>query len=259
MNVARSHLEGCPECRNAVRQQEALKTRMSTVSAPALSPEFLASLSGLPQARITHESLWSRLRRSRTARFGFAILGASVTVVVVAYGVGGVREQIGDKIIPSSDQYAADFFGGTIQARASLTPAALNELDDSGWPCRESLAGDLHRVDATWVDNGQTIALTYASNTHKLRLFEQNGALETDGLNGFDHRTIGDAHVWVRDGKPTIVTWDHDGVVYTLVTDAGRPHIARALKQLPTPSPDGPAERVGNGLDRMTTWILPAA
>ncbi|MGZ5371461.1 MAG: anti-sigma factor family protein [Aeromicrobium sp.] len=260
MEAARSHLEDCPDCRNAVRQQEVLKARMSSVSSPALSPQFLASLSALPHARITHESLWSRLRRSRTARFGVAILGVSVTVAVVAYGLGGARQPIGDRVTPDADRYAADFFGATVRAKNSLTPATMNELQHSGWPCHESLAGDLDRVDAKWLDNGRTIALTYANDTHRLRLFEQNGSLDTEGLRGFDHRTIGNANVWVRDGIPAIVAWDHDGVVYTLVTDAGRRHIARALRQLPTQGPDaGPAERVGNGLDRMTNWIVPAA
>jgi len=260
MNAARSHLEGCDDCRKAVRQQELLKSRMSTVSSPKASPEFLACLTGLPQARISHESLWSRLRRSRTARFGFAILGASFAVVVVAYGVGGAHEQIGDSVTPTSDQYAADFYGGTVQAKSSLSPAAVAELDASGWPCRASLAGDLHRVDVAWLDHGRTVALTYASNTHKLRLFEQNGVLDADGLHGFDQRTINDADVWVREGIPTIVTWDYDGVVYTMVTDAGDRHVARALRQLPTRAPDaGPAQRVGNGFDRMAAWISPAA
>lgn len=233
---------------------------MSAVSAPRLSPEFLACLSGLPRSRISHESPWSRLRRSRTARLGFAILGASIAIVVVAYGVGGSRDQIGDNVTPTSDQYAADFFGGTVQATSSLTREAIDELDDSGWPCPETLAGDLQRVDATWLDHGQTVALTYANTTHKLRLFEQNGVLDTDGLHGFDHRAINNANVWVRDGIPTVVTWDYDGVVYTLVTDAGEQHVVGALGQLPTQTPEGgPAQRIGTGLDRMANWITPAA
>lgn len=261
MKAARAHLEACDDCRNAVRQQVAMKSRMRTVSSPALSPQFLASLSGLPRACISHESLWSRLRRFRSARLGVALLGASLTVAVVAYAVGGVREQVGDAVTPSSDRYAADFFGtSTIQATASLTPEALDELDQSGWPCHKTLAGDMHRVSATWLDNGQTVALTYANMTHKLKLFEQNGALDAAGLRGFDHRTVANANVWVRDGIPTIVTWDFDGVVYTVVTDAGRKHLAEALGQLPTRSPDGgPVKRIGHGLDRMTTWIAPAA
>lgn len=234
---------------------------MSAISAPMLSPQFLASLTGLPRASISHESLWSRLRRSRPTRFGAAILGASLTIAVCAYAIGGVRDQIGDTVTPSSDKYAADFFDATaIQTKGSLTPDAMSELDKSGWPCQETLAGDLQRVSAVWLDHGQTIALSYANRTHKLNLFEQNGVLDAGRLAGFDQRTINNASVWVRDGIPTIVTWDYDGVVYTVVTDAGREHISRALAQLPTKPPDGgPFQRIGNGLDRMTAWVSPAA
>lgn len=261
MNAARAHLEDCQRCRQAVRQQELLKSRMSTVTTPSLSPEFLASLSSVPHACFSPESLWSRLRHSRPARFGVALIGASLAVAVVAYAIGGVREQIGDAVTPASEMYAADFFGSsTAQATSTMTTEAMGELDESGWPCHETLAGDMERVDATWLDGGQTVALTYANSIHKLKLFEQNGALNTDDLDGFEQRTINQASVWVRDGIPTIVTWDVDGVVFTIVTDAGRHHLARVLAELPTRSPDGgPVERIGDGLDRMTTWISPAA
>lgn len=267
MNAARAHLEDCERCKHAVRQQELLKSRMSTVTAPSLSPEFLASLSSVPHACFSPESLWSRLRHSRPARVGVALIGASLTVAVVAYAFGGVREQVGDAVTPASERYASEFFGSstapagsTLQSASTLTTSAMIELDESGWPCLETLAGDMERVDARWIDGGQTIALTYANSIHKLKLFEQNGALDTDELKGFERRTINRASVWVRDGIPTIVTWDAEGVVYTIVTDAGRNHLARVLGELPTRAPDGgPVQRIGDGLDRMTTWISPAA
>lgn len=267
MNAASAHLGECERCRQAVRQQELLKSRMSTVASPALSPQFLASLSSVPHSCFSPESLWSRLRHSRPARFGVALIGASLTVAVVAYAIGGVREQVGDAVIPASERYAADFFdspnaqaGSTVQATSTLTTDAMVELGESGWPCHETLAGDMGMVDATWLDGGRTIALTYANSIHKLKLFEQNGALDTKNLDGFDRRTINRADVWIRDGIPTIVTWDVDGVVYTIVTDSGRRHLARVLGELPTRAPEGgPAERIGDGLDRMTTWVSPAA
>ncbi len=267
MAAARRHLEECDRCRNAVRQQEALKSRMSTVSAPTLSPELLACLSRLPGSSIGHESIWSRVRRSRSARVGVALFGASLTVVFVAYSIGGVRETIGDSVTPVADQYTADFISpsatvspSTATTASDVTATTMSRLDASGWPCHDTLAGDMHRVRATWLDHGQVISLTYANTTHRLQLFEQNGVLDASGLHGFDRRTISDAKVWVRDGIPTVVTWDYDGVVYTVVTNAGKAHIAKALTELPTPDPDStPAQRIGDGLDRMATWISPAA
>lgn len=265
MDAARLHLETCAECEKAVRQQEALKSRMSTVSAPKLSPAFLASLSDVPRACHVTESLWDRVRHSKPARFGVALVGASLTVAVVAYAMGGAREQVGDAVTPTAERYAAGFFEApapatTVQASSALTPDDMNELDDAGWPCHDTLARDMHRTGADWLDNGSTIALTYANGIHRLQLFEQNGSLDTEGLQGFEKRRISNADVWVREGMPRVVTWDHDGVVYTVVTDAGNRHIADVVKELPTPAPDsGTVGRIGDGLDRMTTWIAPAA
>lgn len=243
---------------------------MSSVSAPTLSAELLASLCRLPGSSIRAESRWSRLRHSRPARFGAAIIGVSLTVAFVAYSVGGVRETIGDGVTPAADIYTADFTSSSatpaatetkaVSTAGAVAPAILSQLNASGWPCHDTLAGDMHRVKAQWLEHGQVISLTYANTTHRLDLFEQNGVLDPDGLHGFDKRTISDAKVWVRDGIPTVVAWDYDGVVYTVVTDAGRDHIAKVLRQLPTPVPaDNPAKRIGDGLDRMATWISPAA
>jgi anti-sigma factor RsiW len=266
MEAARRHLDECQRCRTAVQQQVTLKNRMRGVPEPSLPPGLFACLSQLPDASITHESFWSRLRRSRPARIGVAIVGASLAVVVVAYSIGGVRETVGDRVAPAADKYTADFTSSSAtQASATdghavMSPAMMSRLDAAGWPCHETLAGGMHRVRAVMLEHGQVVSLTYADSTHRLDLFEQNGALDAGALHGFDKRTVSDAKVWVRDGIPTVVTWDHDGVVYTLVTDAGQDRIERALTELPTPPPEhSPAQRIGDGLDRMATWITPAA
>lgn len=272
MAAARTHVAECDLCATAVRQQHALKARIRTVQTPELPPQLLAALTGLPQARIVKESVWARVCRSRPARCGAALLGASLAVVMVAYGVGGIREQIGDQVTPPTDRYAADFHDSgvtqTLNVRSSdqgsaaaLTVQALARLRAAGWPCHETLADGFARVGATWLDQGQVLALSYANGFRKLNVFEQNGALDADGLHGFDRRTVSRAQVWVRDGIPTIVTWGHEGVVYTIVTDAGRAQIARTVAQLPTDDRDrgGTVERIGSGFARMATWLSAAA
>jgi hypothetical protein len=53
-----------------------------------------------------------------------------------------------------------------------------------------------------------------------------------------------------------VVSWDDDGVVYTIVTDADRDQVADAVARLPRGSYDeGLLERVDDGLDRMTAWM----
>src|SRR5680860_1271525 len=99
-----------------------------------------------------------------------------------------------------------------------------------------------------------------ASDVYKRqKLFEQSGALDVAGLDGFVPETIGHTKVWVRDGTPLIATWDAKGVVFTVVTDAGKDELAPVIAELPTrKSSDGPFDRVGNGLDRMTSWLSAA-
>lgn len=259
MRDAYQHLETCDTCSKAVRQQRLLKSRMSTVASPEPPAELLASLAGLAARPPAHQSLWERVRRSVPFRAGIVVAGASVAVMIAAYAVGGVEDNsAGDKVAPPFDRYAADFYGsGAVQAGASISDAKLDDLDHDGWPCRSTLAGDLDRTSGTWADDA--VALSYSNGTAKLNLFEQTGVLDQSALAGFEPSKIGRSDVWVRDGSPLLVTWDHDGVVYTVVTDADPARIARAVAELPSGhGSDGPVDRVGDGLSKMTAWMAAA-
>lgn len=264
MAAAQRHLADCQACRLAVHQQESLKSRMSAVGAPELPAGLHASLCRLPGADLRGESLWSRLRHSRPARLGVVLIGASLVVTCIAYAIGGVREEVGDRVTPASESYTSDFTSADVRlasapSAAELSDATLQRLDAQGWPCHEWL-GDMQRTRAVLLDEGQVVSLTYANDTHRLDLFEQNGALDASGLRGFEQRTIGGAPVWVRAGIPTVATWADDGVVYTVVTDVDRDRLASVIAELPTPAPEsGPVGRIGHGLDRMATWLSPAA
>ena len=62
--------------------------------------------------------------------------------------------------------------------------------------------------------------------------------------------------VWVREGSPRVVTWDADGMVYTLVTNLTDSRLGECLADLPAPPPSpSPVERVGAGLVRMSSWL----
>jgi len=185
------------------------------------------------------------------------LVGASVAVIVTAYAMGGGGNRVGDEVSPPFQRYAADFVAPTVvEAGNVITEATMNKLDGAGWPCRATLAGDLHRTLAAYADNGEVIALSYSNGISTLNLFEQNGRLDTDGLAGFTSTRISGSPVWVRTGDPMLITWDDDGTVYTIVTDADAARIAEAITELPTSTyDDGVAERVGEGLNRMTTWV----
>lgn len=258
---ARRHLEDCGACRQAVRQQEALKARMRSAGGPSLPPQLLASLAQLPQARIVPEPWWRRVARSRWTRAGGVALGASVAVLAAAFVLGAPGSDV-DEVAPSYDSYVGAFGSSVSAVSTSARPiddAQMDELTASGWPCHRTLAGDLRREHAA--QDASSVALTYSNGRERLRLYEQHGRLDEAAVRDFRRRTIAGAPVWVRDGVPVVVTWDVDGVVYTVVTDADAERVERTVAQLPTPVPveQDPLDRVGAGLTRMAGWLDDAA
>ncbi|MET0447574.1 MAG: hypothetical protein ABW004_04185 [Aeromicrobium sp.] len=261
MLEASTHLESCDVCERAVRQQRLLKSRMSTVATPAPPAALLASLAGLAAEPPSRETWWVRLGRAVPFRAGVVLVSASLAVIATAYVVGGPRARIGDEVAPPYDRYAANFNGptSTVPAGNVMTEAAMVELDDSGWPCHETLAGDLHRVSGELTGEDEVISLSYSDGRSTLNLFEQTGVLDESALDGFESHDVDGSQVWVRDGSPTIVTWDDDGTVFTIVTDIERERIARAVSDLPVGSYDRDlGDRVGDGLNRMSAWISAA-
>ncbi len=259
MRAASRHLEDCKPCDKAVRQQRLLKSRMSTVTSPEPPAALLASLAGLATQPPRHQTWWERVRRSVPFRAGIVVAGASIAVMVAAYAVGSSEDNTaGDKVAPPFDRYAANFYGATaVQAGSTISDVKLNDLDRNGWPCHETLAGDLARTSGTWAEDA--VALSYSNGTAKLNLFEQTGVLDHSSLEGFKQLELGRSDVWVRDGAPMLVTWDHEGVVYTIVTDADHARVARAVSELPWGEQSGgPVDRVGDGLNRMAAWMSAA-
>ena len=252
MHAAESHLEDCEPCRQAVLQQRLLKSRMRGVGHPEPSPGLVASLSTLPHTPPEPLSWWSRLG------VGFVLLGASLAVVAVAYVVGPAGAEA-DEVEPPFDRFAAEFTAAGQRPSGSLTVAAMAELDEYGWPCHSRLGGGLERVSGQYRDGQQTVALVYSDGVDVLNLYEQGGALAPRAVEKFDRRVLSHREVWVREGRPRVVTWNADGVVYTIVTRLGDQRVGQAIADLPRSAgePD-PVERIGDGLSRMTTWIAAA-
>ena len=263
MIAARHHLGECQSCRLAVMQQEAMKTRMKHVNAPEPPHELLASLARLKDSGIEEESRWVRVRQSAPTRVAVALVSASAVVVATAYMFGVSKAPAGDPVVPSVDDYALAFSGSeqsqTQAIMHTMSNTSLAELEAAGWPCPASLGARFDRIDAALVANDQVVDLTYGNGRQSLKLFEQSGALDVAGLDGFVPETISRTEVWVRDGMPLIATWDADGVVFTVVTDVSKGELAPVIAGLPAGKPsEGPLDRVGDGLERMTTWLSAA-
>lgn len=271
---AATHLEMCDACEKAVRQQRLLKSRMSTVATPEPPAALLASLASLAADPPARDSWWVRMGRSAPLRAGVVLVGASLAVVATAYAVGGPSSRGADEVSPAYVSYvagfdgpAAGFGGGATAAGFGATPsgtgdtvitaAAMDDLNEFGWACHDTLAGDLHRVSGAYTDGGEVILLTYSDGRSRLDLYEQTGAIDPSTLDGFRPETMAGSQVWVRPGTPVVVTWDDGGTVFTIVTDVERARVERAVAELPTASRsrDGVRERIGDGLDRMAGWI----
>lgn len=258
LREASEHLQTCAECEKAVRQQRLLKSRMSTVAAPEPPAALLASLAELASAPPPRESWWTRITRSVPVRAGIVLATASLAVVATAYAVGGPSPRVGDEVAPPFDLYAADFTmpdagvtGGTV-----ITAAALDDLNEYGWACHSTLAGNLRRVSGAYTGDDSVISLGYTDGASRLDLFEQAGALDRSSLRGFEPQVMAGSDVWVRPGTPTIVTWDDGGTVFTIVTDVDRARLEQAVAQLPSDTSDrGVGERLADGMSRMSSWI----
>jgi len=257
MRDASTHLETCDDCEKAVRQQRLLKSRMSTVATPEPPAALLASLAGLASEPPAHESWWVRLGRSVPFRAGVVLVSASLAVIATAYVVGGSGQRIGDEVSPPYHRYVADFEGPTaVRSGDVITAAAMDDLTEFGWTCHEVLAGDLYRVSGAYTDDDEVISLEYSDGTSRLKLFEQTGVLDPTTLDGFRRVHVAGSDVWILEGAATVVTWDDDGTVYTIVTDVDRDRIAQAIGELPRgPRERGMGERVGDGLTRMSAWL----
>ncbi|MFI5426214.1 anti-sigma factor family protein [Aeromicrobium sp. UC242_57] len=196
MQAASTHLASCDECERSVRQQRLLKSRMSTVEAPEPPAALLASLAGLALDPPPRESWLTRVGRMVPVRMGVMLVGASLAVVTAAYAVGGGEPRVGDEVAPQYDGYVADFVGTpTTGARAVISDSDMTDLQSSGWPCHETLAGDLHRTSGALTDDGQSVVLEYTDGAARLTLVEQTGALDQRGLTDFSSTTMAGAQV----------------------------------------------------------------
>lgn len=247
--AADEHLADCERCQQAVRQQKLLKARMSGTSSPQLPSDLLASLGSFPaSAPKIHSTLPGVIGAA------LVLIGASMVVVAAAYTIAPtIREA--DPVSPPFDRFVAmeSTFG---QPHERLTSAAMNALDASGWPSKEHLGIGFFRVDGQMHAGREVVAQAYIGQGETLLLFEQVGTLDDDAVETFEHRVVADRPVWVRPGHPRVVTWDADGMIYTLVSNLSDGRLGDLLADLPAPPPKpSPLERIGAGLVRMSAWL----
>lgn len=273
--AARRHLEECQRCREVVAEQEQLKRRMAR-SAPTGVPAHLAAALSAVASDPGEPDVRRGQALRRSVGVAVALMGSSAAVLLLAYVLAPPLPATGDPVGPDFDAYVAEFMSEAASRRAPdvvaasatvpvasssdevpLSPDELDELDADGWPCHATLAGDLERVDGRLVGDA-AVALRYSGEHVQLHLIEQVGRLDDTALGGFERRTLADSVVWVREGQPNVATWEADGVVYTVVTDASVASVTDVVAQLPSTPDRSAVERVEDGLHRMTGWVSAA-
>ncbi len=133
-------------------------------------------------------------------------------------------------------------------------------LTDQGWACPLQLPGDfqltfLHHLDG----QGDVVHAAYSDGLSTVSVFEESGQLDTSALAGYRHVVSGGSSLWVQGGLPTVVLWQADGMVYTLLTDAPMSVAAELVAALPHRADSVPGgNRLTRGLQQIASYVNPA-
>jgi len=143
---------------------------------------------------------------------------------------------------------------GATKLSTSFAPS----LTDNGWACPPSLPSDfsltlLHRLQGSH----DVMHAAYSDGLSSVSIFEERGELDTDALSGYDQVSSDDSSVWIQQGLPTVVVWQADDTVYTMVTDAPDSTTAELVAALPHEPDQGDGNRLGRGLTKIGSSVVP--
>ena len=245
---AEAHFADCGRCRHLLEQQRALKARIGGSTNPVPPPTLLASLEDVPTSPGRTYSLLPGVVGA-----AMVLVGASLVVVAAAYALAP-STRTADPVQPAFDRFAT-LASSVSTPRRHLSAADLDELDESGWPSEERIGPGFIRVDGHLHEDHEVVAQVYVGHGESVLLFEQVGTLDDAAVKSFERHLVADRLRWVREGRPRIVTWDSDGMIYTVVSNLPDQRLAQLLEDLPAPPKEPTAlDRVRSGLVRMSSW-----
>ncbi len=142
-------------------------------------------------------------------------------------------------------------------APAGQPSAFLASLAGQGWRVPGSLSGGLplYAVASATTASGEVVDLQYSDGLYVVSLFVQRGVLAKD-MAGWRQQRLGGQQAWVS-GRS--VTWAGRGFVYTMVADAPAQTVTRVVGGLPQSASPGFVGRLGRGLARIASLIIPFA
>ncbi len=131
-------------------------------------------------------------------------------------------------------------------------------LRAEGWPLPGPLPDDLALLSAREgsTATGPVVDLDYSDGLSLVSVFLQRGHLKSRPV-GWWRTTLGGSPVYADDSEGQMFVWPAQGFVYTLVAAAPPQTVAHVVAALPHNGSPGLLSRVGHGLRRLLSWLIP--
>jgi sigma-E factor negative regulatory protein RseB len=131
-------------------------------------------------------------------------------------------------------------------------------LRAQGWPVPDLLPGGLVLLGARedHAANGPVVDLDYSDGLSLVSVFLQRGHLQSR-LTGWSRMALGGSPVYADDTDGQTFVWSAHGFVYTLVAAAPPQTVAQVVAALPHDGSPGVLVRLGQGMHRMLSWLIP--
>ena len=131
-------------------------------------------------------------------------------------------------------------------------------LRAEGWPLPGPLPDGLALLSAREgsTASGPVVDLDYSDGLSLVSVFLQRGHLKSRQA-GWWPTTLGGSPVYADDSAAQTFVWPAQGFVYTLVAAAPPQTVARVVAALPHNGSPGLLGRVGHGLRRLLSWLIP--
>ncbi|HEY0718760.1 MAG TPA: sigma-E factor regulatory protein RseB domain-containing protein [Streptosporangiaceae bacterium] len=144
------------------------------------------------------------------------------------------------------------------RAAQPLTAVDVTQLRDRGWPVPGALPDKLalFEADEASTSSGTVLDLGYSDGLSVVSIFVQRGALAPK-LAGYQKITLDGRHVYAGQPDQRSVTWAGHGFVFTVMADAPRVTLDKAVATLPYDAPPGFWDRLSTGFGRLATLANP--
>ncbi|HWG13475.1 MAG TPA: sigma-E factor regulatory protein RseB domain-containing protein [Streptosporangiaceae bacterium] len=143
-------------------------------------------------------------------------------------------------------------------AAQQLTAVDVTQMRNRGWPVPGALPGKLalFEADEATTNSGTVLDLGYSDGLFVVSIFVQRGALAPK-LTGYQKITLDGRDVYAGQPDQRSVTWAGHGFVFTVMADAPRATLDKAVETLPYDAPRGFWDRLSKGFGRMATLANP--